>query len=145
MKSYGEEVSDVVVAIEEESKDLSNFSSDELMGSLQAHEARLNKSVEKCEEKAFHAKGESFNHKDEPKDAAGRGRGRGHRGRGRGRNGEQGEHRPFDDKQKGNKSGVQCHYCKRYRHIKAECWKREKQANYVEKEEEEEVKLFMAY
>ncbi|XP_010272329.1 PREDICTED: uncharacterized protein LOC104608133 [Nelumbo nucifera] len=167
MKSYGEEVFDVtvvakvlrsltpkfdhVVAAIEESKDLSNFSFDELMDSLQAHEARLNRSVEKSEEKAFHVKGESSNHMDEPKDAAGKGRGRGGHcgrggpGRGRGQNGEQGEHRPFDDKQKGNKSGVQCHYCKRYGHIKVECWKREKQASYAEKEDEAEVKLFMAY
>jgi len=36
---------------------MSNISFDELMGSLQAHDARLNKSTEKHEEKAFHVKG----------------------------------------------------------------------------------------
>ena len=50
---------DHVVAAIEESKDLSNFSFDELMGSLQAHEARLNRSTEKHEEQAFKVKGEA--------------------------------------------------------------------------------------
>ncbi|GJW16697.1 hypothetical protein Tco_0024133 [Tanacetum coccineum] len=60
MKSYGEQVSDEtvvakvlrsltpkfdhVVAAIEESRDLSNFSFDELMGYFQAHEARINRS-----------------------------------------------------------------------------------------------------
>ncbi|KAL4362876.1 hypothetical protein GQ457_04G016030 [Hibiscus cannabinus] len=83
MRSYGEQISDetivakvlrsltskfdhVVVAIEE-SKDLSVLSVDELMGSLQAHESRINRSLEKNEEKAFQVKettnkyGENYN------------------------------------------------------------------------------------
>ena len=47
---------DHVVAAIEESKDLSTFSFDELMGSLQAHEARINRSSEKEEETAFQTK-----------------------------------------------------------------------------------------
>ncbi|KAJ0039003.1 hypothetical protein Pint_21994 [Pistacia integerrima] len=72
MQSYGETISDQtvvakvlrsltpkfdhVVAAIEESKDLSVFSFDELMGSLQAHESRINRSLEKNEEKAFQVK-----------------------------------------------------------------------------------------
>ncbi|GMP54920.1 hypothetical protein CsSME_00019913 [Camellia sinensis var. sinensis] len=47
---------DHVVAAIEESKDLSVFSFDELMGSLQAHETRINRSLKKNEEKAFQVK-----------------------------------------------------------------------------------------
>ena len=50
---------DHLVAAIEESKDLSTYSFDELMGSLLAHEVRMNRSCEKVEEKAFQMKGES--------------------------------------------------------------------------------------
>ncbi|KAJ0041455.1 hypothetical protein Pint_28225 [Pistacia integerrima] len=53
MKSYGEKIT------VEESHDLSDFSFDELMSSLQAHEERLNRSHDKNEEKAFQVKVES--------------------------------------------------------------------------------------
>lgn len=42
-----------VVAAIEESKDLSIFTFDELMGSLQAYEVRINRSLEEAEEKAL--------------------------------------------------------------------------------------------
>lgn len=42
----------------EESKDLSKFSFDELIGSLQSHESRINKSIERTEEQAFQVKEE---------------------------------------------------------------------------------------
>ncbi|KAK2969483.1 hypothetical protein RJ640_026379 [Escallonia rubra] len=78
MKSYGEQITDEivvakvlrsltptfdhVVAAIEESKDLTVYAFDELMGSLQAHEARLNRSLEtKNEEKAFQVREESSN------------------------------------------------------------------------------------
>lgn len=48
-----------MVAAIEESKDLSDYSFDELMGSLLAHEHRLNRSHEKIEEKAFQVKEEA--------------------------------------------------------------------------------------
>ncbi|KAK2985314.1 hypothetical protein RJ640_024310 [Escallonia rubra] len=101
MRSYGEKISDEtvvakvlrsltpkfdhVVAAIEESKDLSIFSFDELMGSLQAHESRINRSLEKNEEKAFQVK-ETVIRTAEAQSATFRGRGRGgFRGRGYGR------------------------------------------------------------
>ncbi|XP_006588014.1 uncharacterized protein [Glycine max] len=97
MRSYGETMTnehvvgkvlrsltnkyDHVVAAIEESKDMADYTFDELMGSLQAHEERLNRNGEKKEEKAFHVKGESSN-KEKTGQFSGRGRGRaGSRGR----------------------------------------------------------------
>ncbi|KAJ8773175.1 hypothetical protein K2173_028352 [Erythroxylum novogranatense] len=95
MRSYGDQITDEtvvakvlrslsckfdhVVAAIEESKDLSTFSFDELMGSLQAHEARINQSIMKDEENAFQTKGEA---ESSNQNRRGRGRG-GYRGRGR--------------------------------------------------------------
>lgn len=86
---------DHVVAAIEESKDLSDYSFDELMCSLLAHEDMLHRSVVKTEEKAFPVKGES-SYKGKSEDSRGRGRGRGrggfhgrgHGGRGRGNAGD---------------------------------------------------------
>ena len=44
---------DHLVSSIEDSKDISVFSFDELMGSIQAHEVRLNLSIEKNKDKAF--------------------------------------------------------------------------------------------
>ncbi|XP_052207975.1 uncharacterized protein LOC127811829 [Diospyros lotus] len=75
---------DHVVAVIEEAKDFLVFSVDELMGSLQAHESRINSSLEKKEEKAFQVKEIATKHGDKDCSAS-RGRGRGgSRGRGRG-------------------------------------------------------------
>lgn len=95
MRSYGEKITDEtvvakalrslspkfdhVVAAIEESKDLSVFSFDELMGSLQAHEVRINRSSRQEEQTAFQVKS-----KGEFSNSRGRGRGS-FRGRGRGR------------------------------------------------------------
>ncbi|KAH0639281.1 hypothetical protein KY290_036550 [Solanum tuberosum] len=67
---------DHVVAAIEESKDLSVFSFDELIGSLQAHEVRLNRSIETNEDKAFQVK-EATTKYGENNGQASRGRGRG--------------------------------------------------------------------
>lgn len=48
-----------VVAAVEEFKDLTMYSFDDLLGSLQAHEDKLNKSSTKNKKKAFYVKGES--------------------------------------------------------------------------------------
>lgn len=140
MRSYGEEVPermvvsqvlttltdkfDHIVAAIEESKDLSTYSFDELMGSLQAHEARINKKETKIEEKAFQARSDS---PKENERGAGRGRGRGGRGRSSSNRGRGGGR--FGNN---SKSNIQCHICKKYGHMKADCWFKDKQGSYAE-------------
>ena len=55
LRSLTPKFDDVVAAIKE-SKDLSTFSFNELMGSLQAHGSRINRSTKRNEEKAFQVK-----------------------------------------------------------------------------------------
>ncbi|KAJ0095705.1 hypothetical protein Patl1_15015 [Pistacia atlantica] len=137
MQSYGETISDqtvvtkvlrsltpkfdhVVVAIEE-SKDLSVFSFDELMRTLQAHESRINRSLEKNEEKAFQVK-EAVTKTEEIESSTSRGygsggfygRGRGH-GRVRGRS-QFDQQQRLSSEQRSYKSGIQCHHCKKFGH-----------------------------
>ncbi|KAF7826562.1 Retrovirus-related Pol polyprotein from transposon TNT 1-94 [Senna tora] len=164
MRSFGEKISDQkivekvlrsltlkfdhVVAAIEESKDLSVFSFDDLMGSLQAHEARMNRSHDKGEEKAFQVKGESSNYSNK-----GAGRGQGKNGS-NGKGGFQDKGNTSLDKQpesqrseeQKNYKNVQCHYWKKYGHVKANFFKRQKhQASYAEETKEgKEESLFMA-
>ncbi|KAJ0094872.1 hypothetical protein Patl1_15003 [Pistacia atlantica] len=98
------------IAAIEESKDLSVFSFDELMRSLQAHESRINRSLEKNEEKAFQVK-EATIKTGEIESSTSRGYGSGGlygRGCGRGR--------------------------------KADCWYKDQQVNYATKNGEESMK-----
>ncbi|GJW98788.1 retrovirus-related pol polyprotein from transposon TNT 1-94 [Tanacetum coccineum] len=128
MRSYGNSISDEVivakvlrslalkfdhvVAAIEESKDLSMFSFDELMGSLQAHEVRINRSFEKEEEKVFQTKGESYSSSER-----GRGRSRGgFRGCGRGR---------------GQSSPYTCTFYNKNGHTEKFCWSKPEEAKYA--------------
>ncbi|KAA8523955.1 hypothetical protein F0562_010614 [Nyssa sinensis] len=165
MRSYDEKISDEtvvakvlrsltpnfdhVVSAIEESKDLSVFSFDELMGSLQAHETRINQSLEKNKEKAFQVKDiVTKAAKSDSLTSRGRGRG-GFCGRGRGYGNGRGRGR-FDGQwqsgeQRNNKNGVQCYHCKKYSHIKADCWYKDQQVNYAAENGEESSMLFMTH
>jgi hypothetical protein len=123
---------EMVVTTIIESKDLSIFSIDELMGSLLSHETRLHLEDESIAN-AFKTQF-SFNRGRD------RGRGRGHKGRGRSpRNHHLGEGHTHQNQnqnfkpQRGSgrrsndKVSIQCYYCKRYGHYEYEC--RKKQAD----------------
>ncbi|XP_048503113.1 uncharacterized protein LOC125498856 [Beta vulgaris subsp. vulgaris] len=151
MKSYGEIISDQnvvarvlrsltkdyihVVAAIEKSKTMSTYTFDELMGSLLAHEDRMNRHQEKEEETTFSVSTDSSNKWNN--DGRGNSRG-GYRGRGRGR-GRGGGRSQF---------AGECHYCKKYGHKEAECWSKqrseEKKVNFTEQAEEDD-RLFMAH
>ena len=77
---------DHVVTAIEESKDLANYSLNELKGSLLAHEDRMGRSAEKNIEHAFHSKADILSKENGVGSRyAGRGRSSsGYRGRGRG-------------------------------------------------------------
>ncbi|KAJ0038506.1 hypothetical protein Pint_22086 [Pistacia integerrima] len=163
-KLYGEKITDEIVVAKilrsltpkfehvdatiEESHDLSDFSFDELMSSLQAHEERLNRSHDKNEEKTFQVKVES-SHKGKAENFSEKKQGKGNnyggfRGRGRGRGRERGQSGEY----RHNKSSIRCHYCNKLGHKEADCWAKQKnvnnQASFTEKADEDS-KLFMAH
>lgn len=133
MRSYGENITnetivakvlrslppkfDHVVAAIEESKDLSIFSFDELMGSLQAHETRINKFPEIEEEKAFQTEELEYLHRNQH--LHGRGRGN-YRGSNRSRN-----------------SFLFCSHCNKYGHAEKFCWFRSEEAKFAEENDEQ--------
>ncbi|TYK28117.1 putative gag-pol polyprotein, identical [Cucumis melo var. makuwa] len=167
MQTYGETITDqtivekvlrsltpkfdhVVVAIEE-SKDLSTFTFIELMGSLQAHESRINISMEKNEEKAFKVKDVVPKYNDSDCVMT-QGQGSGgyrSRGRGTGKGCNQNEEQRQFGVQSSNKANIQCYHCKKFGHVKADCWYKNHRANFTEQNEASENngngenKLFM--
>jgi hypothetical protein len=147
LKSLPKKFEMVVTAILE-SKDLSRFSTDELIGSLVTHETRLHLTDDSISN-AFKTQF-SFNR------GRGRGRSRGHKGRGSNqsnphssggnrqrytnqnfqgqRHQQQNQHQNFQPqrgrgRRSNDKSSIQCYYCKKYGHYESEC--RNKQADHL--------------
>ncbi|WOG92348.1 hypothetical protein DCAR_0311612 [Daucus carota subsp. sativus] len=157
---------DYVVTSIEESKDLSTISIDELVGSLQAHEQRMNQYDDASHlEKALQSKvsiGDSSS-------SSARGRGgfrggyRGGRGRGRqsynrGQNSEgyqpSGRGQNFRGRGRGgfqrrDKSQYQCYNCNKYGHFSYECRapKVEERSHFAEAKEDKDVgsAMFLTY
>lgn len=128
LRTLSEKFTYIVCSIEE-SKDIESLSVDALQSSLLCHEQNIVK----------HSKGSSSSDQvlkvtEEFKGWSGtRGRGGSSRGRGRGR-GRQGYNRAL----------VECYKCHKLGHYQFECPEADKQANYAEFDEEEEL-LLMAH
>lgn len=129
LRTLSEKFTYVVCSIEE-SKDIDSLSVDALQSSLRCHEQKITR----------HLKGSSSNEQvlkvtmEANHLSNTRGRGRSFRGRGRG-SGRAGSF---------NKALVECYKCHKLGHFQFECPSLEKQANYVEFNEEEEL-LLMAH
>ncbi|KAA8540036.1 hypothetical protein F0562_026728 [Nyssa sinensis] len=140
MRVYGEAMTDVticekilrsltdkfnyIVCSIEESKDMDALTIDELQSSLIVHEQKFHRSS--CVEQALKVTIDGR--------VGGRGRGRNnYRGRGRGRGG-----------QEFNKAMVECFKCHNLGHFQYECPQWNKEANYTEVSEEDEM-LLMSY
>lgn len=140
LRSMSPKFNYVVCAIEE-SKDIENYSIDELQGSLQVHERKIVKHDK--EEQALKAAVDR---------SADWGRGR---GRGRGRGSNNGEWRTTEGNNRQgsfDKSQVECFRCHKLGHYRSECYtkmprnrERMENSNFAETEEEKEEILLMTY
>ncbi|GJR57044.1 hypothetical protein Tco_1499206 [Tanacetum coccineum] len=132
---------DHVVAVIEESNDLSAYTFDELMGSLLAHEDRLSRSHENVDEKVLQVKGDS-SHNGKTESSGGQEYNRNSNcGRGRG-SGTAGDQRDF-------KSSFKCLHCNKYGHRDVDCWNKpkdeQKHVKFAEKSQEESYLFMVQY
>jgi hypothetical protein len=144
LRSLSSKFEHVVIAIEE-SKDLERLTIEELLGSLQVHEQRMQKNANSTV--LEHALESKLTLNDQRKSSSNRGHGRGRRcgtyqrpvvsqqenqsfiGRGRGGNRERGR----STYGCGNTKNVQCYNCKKFGHYASDYWyKDDEQANVAE-------------
>ena len=121
---------DVTVTTIEETKDLTNFSVDELHASLMTHEQRLSRNENSSLEHAFknqmplgRGRGRSQNRggRNSPTNAQGRGSNP-NQHQGQGSSQQSGQQNAQG--QRYDKSNIQCHYFKKYGHYANECRKK---------------------
>lgn len=118
----------VAVAIEE-SKDITSLSLHELCGSLEAHEVRVNQALLKVGERALPVKSDATTSKGcEDGNSSHGSVGYNNRGRGSQFARWRGRRRGARGRSIENKSNVQCFHCKKFGHVKADCWARNKQS-----------------
>ena len=133
LRSLPHKYDNLVMTIEE-AKDLSVLTMDELMGTLQTHEHRINRSTSSStQEQAFKAqtnsKGRGRGRNGSGRNSRGRGRGNGGQrnaaaessGRADGASSSQNTSRGGKKKYNSNRSNVECYYYHKYGHYSNEC------------------------